>query len=268
MIDDQGRPVEGSAALPRLDASPQLGELATALAKAQQQISHAVKAAEGQVGSRKYKYATLEAVTDACRGPLNENGLSIVQTASVGPDGLYTLDTVLLHTSGQWMRSRLFLVPNDDPQVMGSQLTYLRRYGLSAMVWVVVEDDDAAAAAAASSSRAAQPVTREKTKPAPSKPAPKAASSGNAEQRRTPNSPLSEAQKKLLWAQASKTCEATGVSTRKIITDCLERLGLTPQGSEEISLKEAFERGVRQKDMDSMLDAIEKYEPSPEDSPS
>lgn len=127
--------------------SEQINELATALAKAQSQIEGAKK--DSTNPHFRSSYADLASVWDACRKPLTANGLSVIQSAENSAEGYYGVTTMLLHTSGQWMRGTLYLKPvKDDPQGAGSALTYARRYSLSAMVGIAPEDDDANAASA------------------------------------------------------------------------------------------------------------------------
>jgi ERF superfamily len=133
-----------------MQTSEQINELATALAKAQGEITGALKDSlnpafkrPGQDGS---KYADLASCWDACRAPLSKNGLSVVQGTQVTDGNLYLM-TRLLHSSGQWMGSMTPVTPKDDsPQGMGSALTYARRYALTAMVGIAQIDDDGNAA--------------------------------------------------------------------------------------------------------------------------
>jgi len=123
-----------------METSEQINELAAALAKAQGEIKGAVKDATNPAYHS--KYATLDAVWEACRGPLSANGLAVVQAASTQGDTI-AVTTLLMHTSGQWIKEALALYPKDaSPQAAGSALTYARRYGLSSMVGVAPEDDD------------------------------------------------------------------------------------------------------------------------------
>lgn len=130
-----------------METSEAINELAGALAKAQGEIKGATKdATNPHFGS---KYATLDAVWEACRVALSSNGLSVVQAASTQAETI-TVTTLLMHTSGQWIKEALALYPKDaSPQAAGSALTYARRYGLSSMVGVAPEDDDDANAAQA-----------------------------------------------------------------------------------------------------------------------
>lgn len=124
--------------------SETIGALAAALAKAQSQISGAVKDAANPFF--KSKYADLESVWQACRKPLTDNGLSVTQTSRYTPDGLM-LVTTLLHTSGEWIAGEMpVLVKDNSPQAQGSGLTYARRYALAALVGIYQTDDDGEAA--------------------------------------------------------------------------------------------------------------------------
>lgn len=135
------------------EQSEQIGELAKALSVAQGKITGALKDSANPFF--KSKYADLASVWDACRGPLSDNGLAVVQHTESDDSGVYVI-TVLAHSSGQWMRSRLRLTPKDStPQGMGSAITYGRRYALAAAVGVAQIDDDGNAA----SGRDSKPVT-------------------------------------------------------------------------------------------------------------
>ena len=123
-----------------MERSEQVNELTTALAKAQGAIEPALKDAENpHYGSR---FADLASVWEVCRGPLTDNGLSVVQSPETTDAGVM-LRTTLFHGSGQWLGSCLPLLY--DPrsmQSLGSAITYARRYALSAMVGIVSEIDD------------------------------------------------------------------------------------------------------------------------------
>lgn len=128
-----------------MNKSEQINELATALARAQGQMEGAKKEATNpHYGSR---YADLAAVVDAVRGPLSENGIAWIQVPVPLDDVHVCVETVLVHTSGQWLAGTITLpVSKADPQGHGSALTYARRYGLMALTGVPAEDDDGNAA--------------------------------------------------------------------------------------------------------------------------
>lgn len=116
--------------------------LATALAAAQGQMEGAKKDTANPF--HKSKYADLASVWEAIRGPLSANGLSVVQLVTEAPAGFVGLTTILLHSSGQQISSTFHMPVKDanNPQAVGSALTYARRYALSALVGVAPEDDD------------------------------------------------------------------------------------------------------------------------------
>jgi ERF superfamily len=135
-----------------MNHSDQVDKLAEALAKAQGKIKGAPMSSENPFYSS--RYANLESVWEACRTPLSDNGLSIVQGGSVHDNNVY-VTTIMIHASGQWMRSEINLpivVFKDrdtggdkatTAQVIGSLVSYGRRYGLAAMVGIYQSDDDA-----------------------------------------------------------------------------------------------------------------------------
>ena len=117
--------------------SEQINELATALLQAQKSMDNATKDAKNPFF--KNQYATLESVIDATKVPLADNGLVIIQTML--PDNIIV--TTMLHTSGQWIRSYLSMTPTkNDPQGIGSAITYGRRYALAAICGITQVDDD------------------------------------------------------------------------------------------------------------------------------
>jgi ERF superfamily len=131
-----------------MNHSEQINELAAALSKAQAAIRPAAK--ESVNPHFKSKYADLAAIWAACREPLTANGLAVVQLPIEAAAGHVGLTTMLLHSSGQFIQSTAVVrLVKDDAQGMGSAITYLKRYGLAAMVGVVADDDDDGNAAVA-----------------------------------------------------------------------------------------------------------------------
>jgi hypothetical protein len=125
--------------------SENLGELAKALAAAQGEMNAASKDATNP--HFKTRYADLASIMDACRGPLAKHGLSVTQLPGRDEAGQVTLTTTLMHSSGQYIGSTIGVRPaQENPQVVGSILTYLRRYTLASVVGVVSDDDDGEAA--------------------------------------------------------------------------------------------------------------------------
>ena len=113
-------------------------ELIAALVKVQAKLG-AIKKTKtaGKGGSYSYTYADLATIMDAIRAPLAANGLVLAQT--INGDDLVTL---LMHESGQCLRSVAMLGEAKDMQEYGKRVTYMRRYALSSMLALATEDDD------------------------------------------------------------------------------------------------------------------------------
>jgi len=124
---------------------PYLDKIAPALVAAQAKITFATK--DSTNPHFKNRYADLQSVIEAIKGPLNENGIAFIQTPSKSEAGLLSLTTMLIHTSGQFiMDTATIPLPKNDPQGYGSALTYGRRYGLAAICGLFQADDDGEAA--------------------------------------------------------------------------------------------------------------------------
>ncbi|PEA90602.1 ERF family protein, partial [Bacillus thuringiensis] len=80
---------------------------------------------------------------DEVRPILSKNGLSVMQIPS-GDGQNVTLKTLLLHESGEWLESdALTMKPvKNDPQAIGSCVTYARRYSLAAFLSLNTGEDD------------------------------------------------------------------------------------------------------------------------------
>ena len=124
--------------------STSIGKLAEAMAKAQGEITGALKDSTNPFF--KSRYADLASCWDACRGQLSKNGLAVLQSME-GMERELRVVTILVHSSGEWVKSWTPVRSKDDTaQGMGSAITYARRYALAAMVGLAQIDDDAEAA--------------------------------------------------------------------------------------------------------------------------
>jgi hypothetical protein len=131
-----------------MKSSETLGKLAKALAAFQGSLKPAAKDSENPYF--KSKYADLTSLWESCRESLAKNELSVVQTFA--PDetnsGILWIETLLLHSSGEWLSSLLGMNKlKQDPQSLGSLITYGRRYALGAILGLVTDEDDDANAA-------------------------------------------------------------------------------------------------------------------------
>jgi hypothetical protein len=89
----------------------------------------------------KSKYADLASIRNATIPALSRNGLSLFQMTRLNGEGM-SLVTRLAHSSGQWLESTYPLPINDRPHIMGSALTYARRYSWAALVGIAAEEDE------------------------------------------------------------------------------------------------------------------------------
>ena len=151
-----------------MDKSENITELIKALGKVQPLLNPAVKDKTNPF--LKSKYADLSSVWESCRGLLSSNGLVVTQVGGMDTAGNY-LETVLMHESGQWISGRYPLKPvkTDDPQALGSAMTYARRYNLAAILGIVTEDDDAEGAMGRQSDTKQKTETKTPAKPETSK---------------------------------------------------------------------------------------------------
>ena len=149
--------------------SPKFVTVAAAFAKAQGEISHAIKASENS--HFKNLYADLAGVIDAYRSIFASHGLAVLQPIVPADTGV-RIQTIILHESGEWLADRGLSMPvsKNDAQGFGSALTYARRYAMAALVGIAQDDDDGNAASRAGAAKPAKVA-----KPAPTNLAPKPA---------------------------------------------------------------------------------------------
>jgi hypothetical protein len=220
---------------------PPIDKLAMALSKAQAVIEGASKDTD--------KYADLGACWAACRKPLSDNGLAIIQiphTRSSGrtvtvknKDGkdeehelvTVTVKTILTHSSGQSVEGELSVLNlnvNNPSQGIGSCITYLRRYALCSFVGVSPEDDDGNSAGGGKPAPRQQPSRQASTPPHRPKASPPPPAKDAPQ---PPKQGPSEPQLKRLFALLGKSAWGEE-DLKKVITN----LGL--QSSRELSQKQ------------------------------
>jgi hypothetical protein len=121
--------------------SEKMEAIAAAIVKAQKLVVNAKKSSTNP--HLKSTYANLGDVLDAVDGALETCDLAVIQTPTESDDSKLHLETMILHTSGQWMSETMVMpLPKQDPQGYGAALTYARRYHLCAMLKITQEDDD------------------------------------------------------------------------------------------------------------------------------
>ena len=120
--------------------SESIKEIASALNKAQAEMTGAKKGSDNPFF--KSKYADLGSVINALKTPFADNGLSFSQFP-LSEEGQAGVETILMHSSGEWMISTLLLpIKKKDPQGVGDAVTYARRYALQSIAGIPAEDDD------------------------------------------------------------------------------------------------------------------------------
>ena len=120
--------------------SDKIDKLASALSKAQSEMKGAEKKSINPFFNS--GYADLHTVIESSFPHLTKNGLSVIQGNESRP-GEFFVTTMLLHESGQWIKSKLKMpIEKVTAQSIGSTITYGRRYGLSAITGIAQYDDD------------------------------------------------------------------------------------------------------------------------------
>jgi len=121
------------------------------------QLAQALSLAQGQIKPAemnrvnpflKNKYADLGSIIAAVREPLATNGLAFSQLLLSSDPGVLTIQTLLLHKSGEYIGSSVSVpVPTAEKgrsasQEAGAIITYYRRYTLAALLGVYAEEDN------------------------------------------------------------------------------------------------------------------------------
>ena len=147
MSEEVQQPVEEDILTPEYISiddwkSSKIDKLAGSLAKAQSEMGGVAKGKTNPF--YKSSYADINSCIEACMPALNKHGLSISQGNRFCATTGYYITTMLLHESGQWLRSeiRMPLTNKKDAQEIGSACTYGRRYGLTSMIGLAQVDDD------------------------------------------------------------------------------------------------------------------------------
>src|SRR5437879_4497977 len=132
-------------------SSQSIGVIASALAKAQSELSNPEKSLTATIRSpfpreadRIFRYASLASGLDIVRKSLGQHEIATIQTTSIDQNGQIQLTTLLAHASGEWISSDWPVCSSSEtavPHRMGAALTYARRYALFALVGIAGEDD-------------------------------------------------------------------------------------------------------------------------------
>jgi hypothetical protein len=132
-------------------ASNSIGVLASALAKAQVELTNPEKSLVGSlpplpgIVERSYRYAPLSSGLEIIRKAFGKHDIATIQTTAIdASSGLVQLTTTLAHKSGEWISSDwpvCVIADAAQPQRMGAALTYARRYALFTLAGIAGDDD-------------------------------------------------------------------------------------------------------------------------------
>lgn len=116
--------------------------LAKALVAAQTELQNPDKNHQGYG----YKYADLSSIIDQTKPVLQKYGLAVVQLAKDNGNGRVGVKTILIHESGESIKSTLTLPIPDmkgttATQAAGAAITYARRYAISAILNISADED-------------------------------------------------------------------------------------------------------------------------------
>lgn len=139
MAEEKQRPEPAGESPPRFSITVPT-EIAAALVKLQSDVRGIAKTAEN--GHFKNTYAPLDEVMDTALPLLTANKLSLMQFP-VTIDGKHILHSVLAHESGASMQTSIeLLLTKQDPQGLGSAITYERRQTVMAILGLSAKDED------------------------------------------------------------------------------------------------------------------------------
>jgi hypothetical protein len=133
-------------------SSETIGAIASALAKAQAELTNpekalvaTIRASNPREKDQSFRYAALSSGLDIVRKTLGGHEIATVQTTAIDQEaGLIRLTTTLAHSSGEWLSSEWPVCAVSEtvaPRRMGAALTYARRYALFTLVGIAGEDD-------------------------------------------------------------------------------------------------------------------------------
>ena len=133
-------------------SSETIGAIASALAKAQAELTNpekalvaTIRASNPREKDQTFRYAALSSGLDIVRKTLGGHEIATVQTTAIDNEaGLIRLTTTLAHSSGEWLSSEWPVCTINEtaaPRRMGAALTYARRYALFTLVGIAGEDD-------------------------------------------------------------------------------------------------------------------------------
>lgn len=126
--------------------SEKIGSLALALSKAQGEFEFALNGKKVDVGSYSYNYAELIDLIKASRKALSKYELAITQDIIPDQGNKKALLTILMHSSGEWIKSLIPLEADTQKsrskdQAEGGTVTFWKRYTYSSIIGLASADE-------------------------------------------------------------------------------------------------------------------------------
>lgn len=120
-----------------MQTSTEIDKISEALFQLQSKLKPITRSKVVKTGKYEFRYAPLDSIMEMLQPLMKEAGLMVSQ--AVDPE---VLTTRLLHVSGQWLQSETFLNRDHaNMQGFGGEVTYKRRYALSALLGIVSDED-------------------------------------------------------------------------------------------------------------------------------
>ena len=116
-----------------------------AIGEVQQELQILARKETADVGKFSYRYTSFPAMWVELKPLLKKHGLVVIQSP-VHTDGVTIgdfLTTTISHNSGDFLTYTMrLIVTRDDPQGIGSAITYAERYMLKTIFKIVTDDED------------------------------------------------------------------------------------------------------------------------------
>lgn len=128
-----------------MTTSKESKQVMQAIFKVQQAVPAIEKTAKGSTGNREYGYTPLDGIWEKISAAMKDNNLVVVASPTTGQNYVGKLfQTTIYHTeSGEWVCDTMDMTTaKDDPQGIGSAITYFRRYMLLSMLGLHVRGSD------------------------------------------------------------------------------------------------------------------------------
>jgi hypothetical protein len=121
-----------------MKTSEQIELVAQGVFAVQGELKAVPRSKEVKAGKYSFRYAPLDAIAEYIVPIMQKHGLLFMQAVNAD-----VLTTRVLHKSGQWIESETHLNRDHaNMQGFGGEVTYKRRYALSALLGIVSDDDN------------------------------------------------------------------------------------------------------------------------------